>query len=100
MTTSIFQYLVAKEKWIDKLRYKNVKLTQDIDKSKENKTILSSERIKIASIKHQKKTEGRLPKIGKLAKFQGDPWEEKERMPINHGWRILKKITSKNECEE
>ena len=74
---------IAKEQWIDKFRYKKVKLEKCIEKRKRKQDNIKFQRDQIGFFKTfegDKTRERKIPEVEKFVKFWGCIWE-KERTP-------------------
>ena len=81
-TTSIIR--MYKEQWIDKLRYKKIKLQKMIEKGKrirDNATFERDQKSFSRKIESSTSHEGQIPEIEKFVEFLGGTWEKKERTP-------------------
>ena len=79
---------VAKEQWIDKLRYKKVKLEKCIEKGnrkKGNIIFQKDQKNFFRTLEKVKKHEGEMPAMEKFVEFWGGIWEQDEATP-NMPW--------------
>ena len=78
----------AKEQWLDKLRYKKIKLDKCIEKRRRKQDNLMFQRDQksfFRSLEAEEKKEGELPTMEKFVEFWGGIWEQSERTP-NMPW--------------
>ena len=81
-----------KEQWIDKLRYKRIKLIKMKEKGKrimDNKLFESDQRNFFRKINENTEFEGEMPDISKFVEFWGGIWERDDKTP-NMPW--MKKV--------
>ena len=80
-TSTIRMY---KEQWIDKLRYKKIKLQKMFERGKrirDNATFERDQKSFFRKIESSTGNEGQIPKIEKFVEFWGGIWEKEERTP-------------------
>ena len=80
-TSTIRMY---KEQWIDKLRYKKIKLQKMIERGKrirDNATFERDPKSFFRKIESSTSHEGQIPDIEKFVEFWGGIWEKEERTP-------------------
>ena len=73
-----------KESWIDKLRYKKVKLQRFIGRGRQIMDNANYERDKknfFKKVEGGTKHVGQIPEMAKFVKFWGDIWEKDDRTP-------------------
>ena len=78
----------AKEQWIDKLRYKKVKLEKFVEKRKreqENFMFHHDQKGFFRTLESDITREGEMPDMDKFVEFWGGIWEQNERTP-NMPW--------------
>ena len=79
---------IAKEQWIDKLRYKKVKLEKFVEKrkrKKENFMFYHDQKGFFRTLESDITREGEMPDMDKFVEFWGGIWEQNERTP-NMPW--------------
>ena len=77
----------AKEQWIDKLRYKNVKLEKYIEKRKRKQESIKFQRDQKGlskTLEGDQKQEATMPEIGKFVEFVENP------MKVRGIWQKMK----------
>ena len=90
---------IAKEQWIDKLRYKKVKLEKCIEKRKRKKDNIKFQRDQkgfFKTLEGDQTREGRMPEIEKFVEFSGGIWEKNERTPNMPWMEEVKRLLSEN----
>ena len=78
----------AKEQWLDKLRYKKVKLDKYVEKGnrkKDNIMFQIDQKNFFRRLEKVEKHEGEMPEMEKFVEFWGGIWEQNEPMP-NMPW--------------
>ena len=79
---------VVKEQWLDKLRYKKVKLEKWVEKpnrKKDNIMFQKDQKNFFRTLEKVENHEGEMPEMEKFVKFWGDIWEQNEPTP-NMPW--------------
>ena len=79
---------VVKEQWLDKLRYKKVKLEKWVEKRNRKKDNIMFQKDKknfFRALEKVEKHEGEMPEMDKFVEFWGDIWEQNEPTP-NMPW--------------
>ena len=74
-----------KEIWLDKLRYKKVKLHKYVERGqrkKDNKMFQSDQRGFFRTLEREDKREGEMPGVEKFVEFWGGIWEQNESTPL------------------
>ena len=90
---------IAKEQWIDKLRYKKVKLEKCIEKRKRKQDNIKFQRDQkgfFKTLEGDQTREGRMPEIEKFVEFWGGIWEKNERTPNMSWMEEVKRLLSEN----
>ena len=73
---------ITKEQWIDKLRYKKVKLEKCIEKRKRKQDKFKrNQKGFFKTLEGDQTREGKMSEIEKFVEFWGAIWEENERTP-------------------
>ena len=78
----------AKEQWLDKLRYKKVKLDKYVEKGnrkKDNIMFQKDQKSFFRTLEKVEKHEGEMPEMEKFVEFWGSIWEQNEPTP-NMPW--------------
>ena len=75
---------IKKEQWIDKFRYKKVKLEKR-KRKQDNIKFQRDQKAFFKILEGEQTQEGKMPEIEKFVKFWGGIWEKKERTP-NISW--------------
>ena len=81
-TTSVL--MKHKERWIDKLRHKRVKLVKMIERGKriiDNNIFERDQKNFLKMVEDSIEYEGAIPKMGKFVKFWGGIWGKDDRTP-------------------
>ena len=79
---------MAKEQWLDKLRYKKIKLIKFIEKRNRKKDSImfqKDQKSSFRTLEKVEKHEGEMPEMEKFVEFWGGIWEQNEPTP-NMPW--------------
>ena len=82
--TTSANLIAAKEQWLDKLRYKKVKLEKNHEKGKRKKDNIMFQKDQknfFRTLEKEDKHEGEMPNIEKFVEFWGGIWEHDEPTP-------------------
>ena len=80
----------AKEHWLDKLRYKKVKLDKYVEKGnrkKDNIMFQKDQKSFSRTLEKVEKHEGEVPEMEKFVEFWGGIGSRMNQRQICHGWR-------------
>ena len=103
--SSLRELLAAKEKWLDELRSKKVKLEKIVARDKRiknNNMFVRNEGTFYRQTKKLEKQVGRVPSINKFTDFWAGIWEDDSKTPVTKwmkviGKRLREKVKSTSE---
>ena len=97
--SSLRKLLAAKEKWLDELRSKKVKLEKIVARDKRiknNNMFVRNEGTFYRQMKKLEKQVGRVPSINKFTSFWAGIWEDDSKTPVTKWMKGIEKRLREN----